>query len=260
MSLALKLALSPVLVAQALRTRARMPRLPEPEGERQAEVGSGAPLRLLVTGDSSAAGVGVGHQRDALAAPLALRLAEACRRRVAWRLLAQSGLTTAHTLAALQREVGLQADLAVVITGVNDVVDQVSSARAVAARDALANWLRNGCGVQHVVFAPVPPIHRFPGLPQPLRWVAGRDARRHNEAMQRWAAGRADVSVAPMTLPLHPGLMATDGFHPGGPVYLHVVQALTEHLLRGLVPVPPSATVQARHDAAAHRTGTRPPA
>jgi hypothetical protein len=230
MSLALKLALSPVLVAQALRTRARLPRLPEPAGDRQGEVGRGPLLRLLVTGDSSAAGVGVAHQRDALAAPLAARLADACGRRVAWQLVARSGLTTRQTLDDLRSEPVVRTELAVVVTGVNDVVDQVSSRRAVAAREALANWLRNGCGARHVVFAPVPPIHRFPGLPQPLRWVAGRDARRHNEALAHWARSRGDVSVVPMTLPLHPGLMASDGFHPGGPVYLHVAQAITDHV------------------------------
>ena len=58
MSLAAKLMLSPLLVAQALLTRARLPRLPEPDGERHGVVGEGAPLRLLILGDSSAAGVG----------------------------------------------------------------------------------------------------------------------------------------------------------------------------------------------------------
>ena len=60
MSLALKLALAPVLVAQALRTRRRAPVLPEPAGPRQGCVGQGeSELRLLIAGDSSAAGVGV---------------------------------------------------------------------------------------------------------------------------------------------------------------------------------------------------------
>ena len=75
MSLALKLMLSPVLVAQALRTRARLPRLPEPDGARQGVHGSGPRLRVLITGDSSAAGVGVISQREALAGQLSAALA-----------------------------------------------------------------------------------------------------------------------------------------------------------------------------------------
>ena len=87
MSLTAKLMLSPVLVAQAIATRARLPRLPEPEGPRQGVAGAaslaraGKPLRLLIAGDSSAAGVGVAKQRDALAHRLATNLAtNRCRR------------------------------------------------------------------------------------------------------------------------------------------------------------------------------------
>jgi lysophospholipase L1-like esterase len=234
MSLALKLALSPLLVAQAVLTRRRLPVLPEPAGARQGEAGAkqAAPLRLLITGDSSAAGVGVVHQRQALATQLAQQTARLCTARVHWRLLAKSGLNTAQTRLLLQREgAGLQADVAVVVTGVNDVVEQVPSHHAVSARDALANALRNAHGVQHVVFAPLPPIHHFPGLPQPLRWVAGSDARRHNAALARWVQQRGgDVSLVDMETPLNAGVMAADGFHPGEPVYRYCAAAIAEHV------------------------------
>ncbi len=241
MSLTAKVMLSPVLVAQALATRVRLPRLPEPEGPRQGVAGNGKPLRLLVAGDSSAAGVGVARQRDALAHRLAQNLAAAVQARVSWQLLARSGLTTAQTLALLMEEgVGqhhLAADVAVVVTGVNDVLDQVPSHRALAAREALANWLRNGCGAQHVVFAPLPPIHHFPGLPQPLRWVAGTDARRHNRALQQWAATRGDVSCVDMHMSLNSGVMAADGFHPGEPVYRYCAGAIATHIATQVWPL-----------------------
>ena len=237
MSLTLKLALSPLLVVQALRTRARLPRLPEAAGERHGSTGAGPPLRLLIVGDSSAAGVGVVSQRDALAGQLAARLAEACGARVDWRVLAQSGLTTAQTLHLLQREPYWHADVAVVVTGVNDVVDQVPSHHAVCAREALANHLRNGWGVHHVGFAPLPPVHQFPGLPQPLRWVAGSDARRHNAALARWAATRGDVSMIRIEMPINRGVMARDGFHPGEPVYRYCASAIAEHLATTVWPL-----------------------
>lgn len=230
MSLTAKLVLSPVLVAQAIRTRARLPRLPEPQGEREGVAGQGRPLKLLITGDSSAAGVGVKHQQEALAHRLARVVAEHAPARVHWQLRARSGLTTAQTLALLREEGHAPADVAVVVTGVNDVVDQIPSQRARAAREALANWLRNGHGVQHVVFAPLPPIHQFPGLPQPLRWVAGADARRHNAALAEWAATRADVSCVDMEIPLNRGVMAEDGFHPGEPVYRYCANTIGRHI------------------------------
>lgn len=229
MSLTAKLLLSPLLVAQALVTRARLPRLPEPEGDREGMVGTGAPLSLLVAGDSSAVGVGVDHQREALAAQLASELAQMSGRRIAWHLRAQSGLTTAQTLALLQREALPTFDLAVLVTGVNDVIEQWPSHRAVAAREALANWLRNALGVRHVVFAQLPPVHRFPGLPQPLRWIAGSDARRHDRALDDWARTRGDVSRAEIGLDVNRGVMASDGFHPGAPVYRQCAHAIALH-------------------------------
>jgi lysophospholipase L1-like esterase len=239
-SLTAKLVLSPLLVAQALRTRSKLPVLPEAAGERHGEAGEGPPLRLLITGDSSAAGVGVVHQRQALAGWLVKELAARTAHRVQWRLLARSGLTTAQTLQMLRHE-NLAAqhahfDIAVVVTGVNDVVDQVPSHHAVSLREALANTLRNGLGVAHVVFAPLPPVHLFPGLPQPLRWVAGTDARRHDRALREWAATRDDVSRLDIELPLNPGVMADDGFHPGAPVYRLCGHAIAQHIADSVVP------------------------
>jgi lysophospholipase L1-like esterase len=174
--------------------------------------------------------VGVVTQREALAGQLSTRLAEVCAARVGWRLLARTGLNTAQTLELLRREAPPHADIAVVVTGVNDVIDQVPSHHAVSAREAIANHLRNAQGVSHVVFAPLPPIQRLPGVPQPLRWVAGTDARRHNAALQRWVATRSDVSCVEMELPLNRGVMASDGFHPGEPVYRYCASAIAEHI------------------------------
>jgi lysophospholipase L1-like esterase len=236
MSLAAKLLLSPVLVAQALLTRGRLPKLPEAEGAREGEVGRGPLLRLLIVGDSSAAGVGVRRQSEALAGHLTRALATQCAARVRWQLLARSGITSAQCLQMLATEPLRDADVAVVVLGVNDVVDQVPSQRALRSRESIANRLRNAHGVAHVVFAPLPPVHRFPALPQPLRWVAGADARRHNRAVAAWAASRDDVSHVPIDLPLNRGVMGEDGFHPGEPVYRVCGVALAEHIASAVWP------------------------
>jgi len=236
MSLAAKLLLSPVLVAQAMATRARMPRLPEPPGKRNGVVGRGPLLRLLILGDSSAAGVGVARQSQALVGYLPRALARQAAVQVRWRLVARSGLTSAQCLEQLQSTSPHDADVAVVVLGVNDVVDQVPSHVAIASREAIANHLRNAHGVSHVVFAPLPPVHHFPALPQPLRWVAGQDARRHDDAVAAWARTRSDVSHVPIDLPLNTSLMADDGFHPGEPVYRICGTALAVHIAANVWP------------------------
>jgi lysophospholipase L1-like esterase len=238
MSLALKFALSPLLVGQAVLARVRVPRLPEAEGARAGVAGSSGPaLRLLIAGDSSAAGVGVATQDQAFAGRLTHELALHCSAQWHWRLIARSGWTSAQLLRELECCCTEPLDLAVIATGVNDVVEQVPSHKAVAARSGIANLLRNRCGAQHVVFCPLPPIGQFPGLPQPLRWVAGADAKRHNAALTRWAATRGDVSVAVLDdVQLNRGVMAQDGFHPGKPLYRQVASAVGAHIARQVWP------------------------
>lgn len=234
MSLVAKLVLSPVLVAQAVMTRKRAPLLPEAAGDRRGVVGDGAPLRVLIVGDSSGAGVGVTTQDLALAGYLGRTLASAAQRQVHWQLVAKSGINSAQALEFVRREQPLAAEVAVVVLGVNDVIDQIPSHRAVQHRAGLADWLLAELGVRHVVFAPLPPVHQFPLLPQPLRWIMGRDARRHDEAMARWAATRDDVSHVPIAISLDASCMASDGFHPGEPVYRACGEALALHIARTL--------------------------
>ncbi|MGZ8260716.1 MAG: SGNH/GDSL hydrolase family protein [Caldimonas sp.] len=231
-ALAVKLALAPLLVAQAIRTRRRAPVLPEAAGPREGVVGHGdaQPLRLLIAGDSSAAGVGVATQEQAFAGHLVRTLHRAVARPVVWTLCARTGLTTRGVHALLARASPVAVDVAVVVTGVNDVLDQVSPRRAVLHRAALADWLVAAAGARHVVFAPLPPVHRFPLLPEPLRRVLGGDARRHDDALAQWASTRDDVSHARVALELDAAAMASDGFHPGEPVYRACGEALARHV------------------------------
>lgn len=231
MSLALKLVLAPVLVAQAVRTRRRAPVLPEAAGPRQGRVGQGgSELRLLIAGDSSAAGVGVTHQDQALAGHLSRALHQHVARPVHWALHARSGLTTQQVFALLRAAAPEPADVAVVLSGVNDVIDLVPTRRAVQQRAEMADWLLGEGRVRHVVFAPLPPVHRFPLLPEPLRRVMGADARRHDDALARWAATRGDVSHIAIDMNLEASAMADDGFHPGEPVYRACGEALAAHI------------------------------
>ena len=230
MSLPIKLALGPLLLAQAVYTRRSLPKLPEAAGPRQGTAGRGAAvLGLLIVGDSSAAGVGVAHQREALAGCLSRALAQQLGGRVRWQLCARAGVNSAQARSLLLD--AAPADVAVVVTGVNDVVGQVRPARAMAAREALLHALRQRCGVRHTVMTPVPPMQAFAGLPQPLRWLAGRDAAAHERALTHWAKLQPGVSHLPFDLPLDDAsLLATDGFHPGAALYRRWGDALACHI------------------------------
>jgi hypothetical protein len=233
-SLARKLALAPLLVAQAIATRRRAPLLPEAAGPREGRTGEGggAPLRVLIAGDSSAAGVGVAHQADAVTGHLVRALHRQLARPIEWTLRARSGLTTRGVHALLEADPPAPAEFAVVISGVNDVIGQIGPRRAVGHRAALADWLLGSGLARHVVFAPLPPVDRFTLLPEPLRRVLGDDARRHDRSLARWAASRSDVSHVEIALELDGNVMASDGFHPGEPVYRVCGEALAAHVAR----------------------------
>ena len=220
-----RIALAPVLLWQGKRLLRTIPKLPEPAGDRRGTEGTGPPLRLLVVGDSSGAGVGAGSQREALLGQTVSRLAE--HRTVTYRLEARTGSTLPRTLRHLRRQPPEAFDVALFGIGLNDVIAGRPLAPWLASYRALAEEVRGRFGVRHVVASGLPPIGRFPALPQPLRWVIGRAARRHDAALAAWASGEDAVSyfdfrTAPGD-PLHGvpmrEIMASDGFHPGPRIY-----------------------------------------
>lgn len=226
----LKLALAPVLLGQGLWVRARTPRLPEAAGPRAGRCeGSGEPLRLLVLGDSSAAGVGVAQQHQALAQPLARAWAQQQGRPVHWQLHARTGCNTPG-LAALLPRPATAVDVAVVVSGVNDVVDRLAPAAAVAARQGLQGLLHTHWQARQVLHLALPPMGQFTALPQPLRWLAGREAAAHDQALREWAEGQVAARHVPLPPMRDASLLAADGFHPGAGGYRLMVQAVLQAL------------------------------
>lgn len=211
------LALSPVLLCQGKYVRRVTPRLPEAGGPRSGESGSGIPLRLLVLGDSAAAGVGVNTQQEALAGHLAKRLEE--RFRVFWKVEAQTGATTRSTIARLNTVSPEQFNAVAISLGVNEVTCGRRVRTWLAELDELAGLLRGKFGVQRMFWSGVPAMHQFPSLPQPLNWYLGSRARLLDSVLQSWAQPQSDCEFIAAPASNYASLMASDGFHPGPKVY-----------------------------------------
>ena len=213
---ALRLVLAPVLLGQALGVRRRALVLPEPPGPRAGVAGEGPLIRLLIAGDSSAAGVGAPHQDVALAGQVVAALSRHAR--VEWQLHATTGHTTAQTLARLAALPAQRFDVAVTALGVNDVTRQRSAARFAREQADLATLLRERFGVRAQWRSGLPPMHRFPLLPRPLRDVLGAQAREFDRVLAETA--RPGLFHLPFDAArLEPAMMARDGFHPGPAVY-----------------------------------------
>ena len=58
-------------------------------------------------------------------------------------------------------------------------------------------------------------MHRFPAVPQPLRWYLGRYARSLDMSLQAWIAPQPHLRFCSLQWDAGPGSVATDGFHPG---------------------------------------------
>ena len=214
------LALAPVFALQGRRLRRAALRLPEPSGPRAGARGAGPPLRLLLVGDSAAAGVGAPSQDEALSGRLAGELGMTFR--LSWALVARTGATTAGTARHLARRAAEGAevfDVAVLSLGGNDVMGRRPLARWLEDIGALAELLRARFAVSYLLFSGLPPMHAFPAFPQPLRWYLGVGARRFDRALARWVADQPDCEHVPLPTTVDAGLLAADGMHPGPPAY-----------------------------------------
>jgi lysophospholipase L1-like esterase len=226
-------ALSP-LMRQAKRVRKRMLTLPEPLGGRsgleRAADATGL-MRLLVVGDSTAAGVGVTSMRDALPPQLAAILATRRGCTVAWTISARTGATASVTAEELVPAAPIEQDIAVVLVGVNDVLKMTprQTWRASMDRlvDALQKHLRRG---GQILLAGLPNLWQFRAFPQPLRAVLSWHGRVLEREVRQIAKRRLGVTHVAMPPVSGPEMFAEDRFHPNAAAY----RALAAHFATAL--------------------------
>lgn len=209
--------LLPLLVAQALHVRSKALNLPEAAGARSGSSGTGPELRVLILGDSSAAGVGVQHQDQALSGQLVTTLASHFH--INWRLEAQTGATTASTLARMADVQPHTCDAVVLALGVNDTTHGVPLRSWLRQQTRLLDQLETKYQARRIYVTGLPPMGQFPLLPHPLRWILGRQANRFDRHLQHLLGARSTCRYITIDMPLDTDLMAEDGFHPGPDVY-----------------------------------------
>ncbi|MGM0386220.1 MAG: SGNH/GDSL hydrolase family protein, partial [Actinomycetota bacterium] len=178
------------------------------------------PLSVLMIGESTAVGVGVATQEEALAGRLAHALARGSGRQVAWTALGRSGAPARHVLRVLVPQVEGSYDVAVVVLGVNDTLSLTSlrawRATVGAVLDALEPHVADG---GTVVLAGLPAVGRFVALPQPTRALLGRHARALDDELAA-IAGHRERTLHVRTPVLGSGpLLAVDRFHPSAMGY-----------------------------------------
>ncbi|WP_100642589.1 SGNH/GDSL hydrolase family protein [Alteromonas facilis] len=210
------LTLAPVLLYQGKHVRRNTPTLPEPEGNRTIFSNKSA-CNILIVGDSSAAGVGASHQNTALLGNLRNALSP---EPVNITLIAQTGATSHDGIEWMKSlPPSERADIVVTVFGVNDVTKNRSLAIWQSEQQALYQQIQNRFKGAKVVTCGLPPMARFPALPQPLRWYLGKRADEFDDALQQLIAHNPLQRFFSLRFIDDVSTMAQDGFHPGEPLY-----------------------------------------
>lgn len=223
LSRAIAAAQAPVLLGQGRRLRRETPRLPDAPLPWEGSVGgpggvaggNGRVLRLLVIGDSTAAGVGVDHAELGLGGRLAEALSDRTGRPVQWWAAGRNGATARdlvrqYLAPALERPY----DLVFLTVGANDAL-ALRSARAFR-RDIRRILARTFAAHPDtaLLMSSLPAFFRFRLLPDPLR----RSLYRHSQALEREARALVDAHprahMSPPPPPYTEGFFASDDFHP----------------------------------------------
>lgn len=211
------LLLAPLFFLQGIYTRAVTLKLPEAAGSRAGNAGRGSAVRILIVGDSAAAGVGVDRQEQAFSGQLTAALQEEFA--VHWRLFAKTGATTESALSELATCPAETFDIAVTSLGVNDVTSGLSVSEWLRLQTQLVELLRTRFQVRTVMLTALPPMHKFAALPEPLRWILGQRAHRFNLALREFVPTMSRCDLVELRNLTEPGMLATDGFHPSAQTY-----------------------------------------
>ncbi|TKB52787.1 SGNH/GDSL hydrolase family protein [Ferrimonas aestuarii] len=209
----------PIMVMQGLWVRRNILRLPAAKGKRKGRCGDESNLRILILGDSAAAGVGVDEQSQALSGQLVEALEQQNHNNFSWRIIARSGLTSAKMLRYLQNRRPETFDVALISLGVNDITRGVGTQKWLALQTDLLELLLGKYGCKQVIFTAIPPLGRFPSLPQPLRWVLGQQAEHKNALLKQLLDDKPAASQLDLTRHVVSSPLARDGFHPSDELY-----------------------------------------
>jgi lysophospholipase L1-like esterase len=222
----------PILIAQAIHLRKRALKLPEAAGDRTSVTDrvNRPSLSILIIGDSAAAGVGVSSQNEALLGQLVAQLQNDFT--LSWQLVAKTGAKTQDLIPMLaQVNHGKPIDVVITSLGVNDVTSLQRSKSWLQAQQELHQFCFATLRAKHIVVSGMPPLHAFPLLPQPLKWVIGSRAKQFDRRQRKAIVNQPNTSYQALDFNLEVSAMAQDGFHPGALIYREWAIALSKRIL-----------------------------
>lgn len=242
------IALAPVYLYQGMRLKKTALRLPEAEGERKGQLTLNekdspsedkSSLNIMLLGDSSAAGVGVSSQQEALAGQLLeqLQLLPQIQQKFSqlqWSLHATSGHTSFDALRRLYvlPVPATPVDIMIVMVGVNDTTANVTTSKWEQQLREIIGLSQRKFGAKQIIFPCLPPMQEMPAIPSPLNKLMGYKTHIMNEKLIEVCDHCESVLALPINLNNKDlqaqNFFAEDGFHPNSTAYSLLAKKLAK--------------------------------
>jgi len=215
-SRAIAVAQAPVVLTQGRRVRRATPRLPEAAPPWNGELAGPNPLRLLVLGDSTAAGVGAPTQREALPGHLSRTLTARTGRGIHWRAVGKNGATARDIVERfLDDALAEPADLLFLTIGANDAMQMRGASTFARDIRQILNVFDGRNPEAFTLVSSLPVFGRFALLPEPLRTSLYRHSLALEAAERAVVAARGNAVMSNDPPPYADDFWADDLFHPG---------------------------------------------
>ena len=219
-------------LAIGLNKKITVARLPDAPMPWEGTVPGANPLRVLVVGDSTAAGCGVTERDEMLAARIAHHVSEATGRGAQWRAIGQNGHRSDEFIRDyLAEAVDHPADVIYVSLGANDALGVRN--RRVAARNLvhIGRTLREANPDAAIALSSLPAFFRFTRLPEPLRSTLYRIAQGIERTTRIQLQGEDRIGMRKPPAPYPDDFFARDGFHPSAVGYDLWAQIVVEEFV-----------------------------
>jgi lysophospholipase L1-like esterase len=233
--------LVPLALIKGIGVRKTVPRLPPPRGRPKGQVGNGtAEIRLLVIGDSSAAGVGADRIEDTLGPQLAAILNEATGNPVTWRNAGANSAIAAqvrdHVIPHIEER---DFTHVIVSVGTNDAKNFVTRSAFKKGFGGLLYAAHARWPDAKVYWSPVVDMPDVPALPASLAFILGLRAQIINGMGVQLCRERNATAMAPLPVEGPEGF-AIDGFHANALGYRHWAQHIAR-IIQDEAPAPSSS-------------------
>jgi lysophospholipase L1-like esterase len=226
----------PVLIFYGRAVRARTVRMVPPLGPLTGKIdGQGEILRLLVLGDSSAAGVGANHTNECLGPQLAANLNAVTGQPVEWRMAGSNSAVATDLRDYVVPHLPNENWTHILITvGTNDAKNFVTVQRFKKGFGGLIYALKAKFPEARIVWSPIIDMEQMPTLTPFLARMLNIRARLLNAIGTGLCGERYAIAADPLPISIPDGF-AADGFHANGKAY----KVWADHVMTWLHPSSP---------------------